>query len=100
MRKKMKKHIRNLLAVLFVAGALCLAAAAEASAQDFTVVNKTGFEIHALYMTPHNAKDWGENILGVDSLAQNDSVDIVFSRKEKARLWDLRVEDEDRNFIE
>ncbi len=69
-------------------------------AQDFTVINKTGFEIHALYMTPHNAKEWGADILGVDTLAQNDSVAIVFTRKEKAKLWDLRVEDADGAFIE
>ncbi len=96
----MKKNIRNWLSVLFVFGAFYLCAATAMSAQDFTVINKTGFEIHALYMTPHNAKQWGGDILGVDTLAQNDSVDIVFSRKEKSKLWDLRVEDEDGAFIE
>ncbi len=68
--------------------------------QDFTVVNKTGFEIYALYVTPHNSDDWGDDILGQDTLVANDELDIVFSRKEKATLWDLRIEDKDGNYIE
>lgn len=99
----MKKMIRNMMLVLLVVGTFSVFLTSEVSAQvgeGFTVTNKTGFEIHALYMTPHNAKQWGEDILGVDTLAQNDSVTIVFSRKEKSKLWDLRVEDEDGAFIE
>ena len=100
----MEKIIRNVLAVLFVVGAFYFPAAvtrvSAQAAQDFTVVNKTGAEIHALYVTPHNAKVWGEDILGVATLPVNDSVEITFSRKEKAKLWDLRVEDADGAFIE
>lgn len=70
------------------------------AAQDFLLVNKTGVEINALYITPHNADDWGEDILGVGTLAANDEVEINFSRREKAKLWDLRVEDADGEFIE
>lgn len=101
----MKGIIRNTLVVLLTVGVFYFSAVttteiyAQAS-QDITVINKTGFEIHALYMTPHKAKQWGGDILGVDTLAQNDSVAIVFSRKEKAQLWDLRVEDADGAFIE
>lgn len=100
----MEKIIRNVLAVLFVVGAFYFPAAvtrvSAQAAQDFMVVNKTGAEIHALYVTPHNAKVWGEDILGVATLPVNDSVEITFSRKEKAKLWDLRVEDADGAFIE
>ncbi len=68
--------------------------------QDFTLVNRTGVEIYALYVTPHNANEWGEDILGVDTLLSNEELDISFSRKEKAKYWDVRIEDEDGNFIE
>lgn len=78
--------------------------ASEASAQKgsttFTVVNKTGVVIMALYATPHNSDDWGEDILGADVLASNDELGIVFSRKETASLWDLRVEDDEGAYIE
>lgn len=99
----MKRIVKNILVILLTVGAFSAASIMEVAAQsrqDFTVINKTGVEIHALYITPHNAKDWGDDILGVDTLAQNASVDIVFSRKERAKYWDLRVEDADGNFIE
>ena len=97
--KRIKKH---LLAVVLTVGILGLAAFSTKAQgqQDFTVVNKTGVEIYALYVTPHNAKDWGDDILGVDTLAADGSLEIVFSRKEKAKYWDLRVEDEEGSFIE
>jgi len=99
----MKKTVKNILVVLLAIGAFTLFSTMEVSAQaaqDFTVINKTGAEIHALYVTPHNAKDWGNDILGVETLPVNESVDITFSRKEKSALWDLRVESADGGFIE
>lgn len=69
-------------------------------AQDFLLINKTGVEINALYVTPHNSDDWGDDILGADTLAPGENLEISFSPKEKAKLWDLRVEDEDGAFIE
>ena len=69
-------------------------------AQDFTLVNSTGVEIHALYVSPHETNDWEEDILGVDTLPSGKSVDIKFARTEKAEMWDLRVEDQDGNAIE
>jgi hypothetical protein len=86
-------------------GVFCISSAAVSEAraqgrQDFTVVNKTGVEIYALYVSPHSSSDWGDDILGVDTLAVNDALDITFSRREKAKWWDLRVEDSDGNFIE
>lgn len=100
--KSMKKLV--LLAV-FAFGLICIPGiattdAAAQGAQDFILVNKTGVEIYALYVTPHNSDEWGEDILGIDTLAANDEVEITFSRREKAKLWDLRVEDEDGDFIE
>lgn len=98
----MKRIKKNLPAVFLTIGLLILAAVSTKAqgAQDFTLVNKTGIEIYALYVTPHNAKDWGDDILGVETLAANGTLDITFSRKEKAKYWDLRVEDEDGNFVE
>lgn len=68
--------------------------------QDFIVVNRTGVEIYALYVSPHNARSWGEDILGADTLLPNEDLLITFSRRERAKYWDLRVEDEDGNSIE
>jgi hypothetical protein len=101
MRKNMRSILMFLLAVgVFYFPSVTTAEVSAQAAQDFTVVNKTGVEIHALYVTPHNSKEWGDDILGVDTLPQNETVDITFSRKERAKLWDLRIEDADGAFIE
>ena len=68
--------------------------------QDFTVVNKTGVEIHELYVSAHSTDNWEEDVLGTDTLASGDSVEIKFSPKEKAKLWDLKVVDGKGNSIE
>lgn len=101
----MKRIVRIALLVMLTAGIYYFpgVSTVEVSAQadqDFLLVNKTGIEIYALYVTPHNSDDWGDDVLGADTLAAGADIEIVFHRKEKAKLWDLRIEDEDGNFIE
>lgn len=67
--------------------------------QDFKLINDTGVEIHAVYVAPSDSTDWEEDILGKDTLASGENVEITFDRAEKAPKWDLRVEDKDGNFI-
>lgn len=69
-------------------------------AQDFTLVNSTGVEIDKLYISPHGSDDWEEDILGRDTLPDGHEVDIKFNRTEKAKMWDLRIEDSKENAIE
>ena len=76
------------------------AAQTTGGAQDFTLVNKTGVEIHALHVAPHESDDWEEDVLGRDTLPDGASVDVKFDRDEKAAMWDLRIEDKDGNHIE
>ena len=68
--------------------------------QDFTLVNKTGIEIHEVYVSPHTTDNWEEDVLGTDTLPSGKSVAIKFSPKEKAKLWDLKVVDGKGNSIE
>jgi pyruvate/2-oxoglutarate dehydrogenase complex dihydrolipoamide acyltransferase (E2) component len=74
--------------------------AAAAAAQDFTLVNDTGVEIDKVYISPHDADDWEEDILGKDTLPTGESVEVKFDRDETAAKWDLRVEDKQGNGIE
>lgn len=64
---------------------------APAGDQDFTLVNRTGYEISEVYVSATNTDDWEEDILGRDVLPDGDRVDISFSRKEGACFWDLKV---------
>ena len=74
--------------------------ALRAADQDFTLVNSTGVEIHALYVSPADADDWGEDILGKDTLPAGENTEIEFDPEEEAEKWDLRVEDKEGNSIE
>ena len=71
-----------------------------AGQQDFTIVNKTGVEINALYVSPADKNDWGEDVLGKETLPAGQSAEITFDADEEAEKWDLRVEDKEGNSIE
>jgi hypothetical protein len=64
-----------------------------AGTQDFTLVNKTGVDIHNLHISESAKDDWEEDVLGADVLANGDSLEIHFSGK-AACSWDLMVKNE------
>ncbi len=75
-------------------------AAANQGAKGFALVNNTGVEIHSLYITPSDSKDWQDDILGRDTMPSGTTENITFNRSETAAMWDMRIEDADGNFIE
>ncbi len=70
-----------------------------ASTKDFVVINLTQAEIYALYVSPSDAEDWGEDILTVDTLPNEEMVEVQFDFNEDISFWDLRAEDQDGNAI-
>ena len=81
------------------ATALCTAPAALAGEQDFVLVNKTGVEIHNLHIAPHSSEEWGDDILGKDTMDNEETLDIKFSRSEKSSMWDLKISDSKGNAL-
>jgi hypothetical protein len=79
----------------FAAFAAVLAIAAPAFAQeakqDFRLVNKTGYELKALYVSPTKSDDWQEDVLGQDVLADGQAVNVHFSPRVHTCHWDLKV---------
>jgi len=73
---------------------------ARSGKQDFVLHNQTGVEIHSLYVSPHSADDWEEDILGKDTLAAGDSLKITFDDRDKHVHWDLKVTDKEGNSLE
>jgi hypothetical protein len=73
---------------------------ARAGKQDFLLHNQTAVEIHSLYVSPHSADDWEEDILGKDTLPAGDSLKITFDDRDKHVHWDLKVMDKDGNSLE
>ena len=91
---------RRWVATLFVLCALLgrtqMAAAGD---QDFTLVNKTGIEIHRVFVSPHETDKWGEDILKKDTFPDDASLEIKFHCEEEAADWDLKIEDKDGHAI-
>ena len=67
--------------------------------QDFTLVNKTGVEIHQVLVAPSESDSWGSDIMGKDTLADDGSVEIKFHRDEDAQDWDLKIIDKSGNSV-
>ena len=102
MNKESLKNFRWLKALIALSAlsTLLIPSVFARGKQDFTLVNVTGVEIHRVYVSPHSANDWEEDVLGRDTLPDGESVDITFDRSETAAKWDLRVEDKQGNSIE
>lgn len=60
-------------------------------ALDFELVNATGYDIQAVYMSPSDTDSWGYNILQ-DVLYDGYSVKIQFSPDADAVEWDMRAD--------
>lgn len=93
------RRVKALVAILALSTLFSSVAFAQGK-QDFTLVNKTGVIISELHVSPHSTDDWEEDILGQDVLGDNESVEITFSPKERARMWDLKIIDSKGNSIE
>jgi hypothetical protein len=92
-RTKSLRGLAMLVAVSMLSMILAPAAFAQGK-QDFTLTNKTGLVISELYVGPSSSNDWGEDILGQDTLDDGASTDIVFSPRTRSAKWDLRIVDE------
>ena len=96
MKKATSYGLRGLmvLAAIFALSMVLMPAAAAQGKQDFTLVNKTGIAISEMYIGPTSSDDWGDDILGKDTLPSGASTDIVFAPNQKAAKWDLQFVDE------
>ena len=79
--------------IAFFAGALALLlpVAADAADQDFTLVNRTGYDIAEVYVSPAKSKNWEEDVMGDDVLEDQQSVPITFPGRGKICTYDLKV---------
>ncbi|MDO9411679.1 MAG: hypothetical protein Q7T81_03770 [Pseudolabrys sp.] len=79
-----------LIASAMLVSVLTTAAQAQ-SRQDFTLINRTGYNIGEVYVSPGHENDWEEDVLGKDTLDDGDKQEITFKRVGKTCLWDLKV---------
>ncbi len=64
--------------------------------QDFVLVNKTGYGIDEVYLSPVKAKTWGDDVMGKDTLADGEKVPIEFHHDATACNWDMKIVFEDK----
>lgn len=77
------------LAVLFVSG-LAASGLASAGNADFTLVNKTGYALREVYLSPAHKTKWGNDRLGNNTLENNKSRLFKFADKSSC-VQDLMV---------
>ncbi|MBF0500194.1 MAG: argininosuccinate lyase [Candidatus Riflebacteria bacterium] len=70
---------------------------AQESENDFVLVNKTGYVLDKVFVSPTKAEEWGEDIMGQDVLNDGDQVKIKFHPKAATGLYDLKVVYKDDN---
>jgi hypothetical protein len=68
--------------------------------QSFTLVNRTGGDIFKVFISPHSANDWQEDLLARNIQTDGESVVIKFHRPERAAMWDLRIENRAGQLLE
>lgn len=86
----MKKplHLLRLVAL-----ALFLGAVSQVQAQpnlDFELVNKTGFDIKGVFISPNDKDDWEENIL-TRVLSSGETLEVSFGSGQRTTKWDIMV---------
>lgn len=77
------------LAILFFSG-LAASGVANAGSADFTLVNRTGYTIREVYLSPAHKTNWGNDRLGHDNLDNNKQRLFKFSDKSSC-VQDLMV---------
>ncbi len=89
---------------IFMVLAILLVSAVSLSAQvfDFTLINKTGYSISEVYVSPSDSDEWGDDVMGTEVLPNLKKVEITFPEDYEALLlalgvdkYDLKLVDED-----
>ncbi|MGZ5049527.1 MAG: hypothetical protein ACXWF8_17175 [Methylobacter sp.] len=68
--------------------------------QDFTLVNKTGYTIDQVYVSPSSANNWLDDVLGQDVLGDGESAKIRFHSANEICKYDLKVIYDDKEEVE
>ncbi|MFZ2404277.1 MAG: hypothetical protein WAW41_04010 [Methylobacter sp.] len=90
----------------FLVGMAAIAVSAASSVvlaeakQDFTLVNKTGYTIDEVYVSPSAANNWLDDVLGQDVLGDGENAKIKFHSSNDICKYDLKVIYDDKEEVE
>ena len=68
-----------------------LSNSASAGDADFTLTNRTGYDIDSVYVVPSKNRDWGVDRLGKDILANGRSRFLAFNKSGNNCIYDMSV---------
>lgn len=91
---------RRLFLAAFAAASVFGSTGAFAQAQqNFSLINRTGFQINEVYVSPSASDSWGRDILGDGVMPSGTRRNISFPQRTRACMFDLRIvyEDGDRS---
>jgi hypothetical protein len=57
---------------------------------DFSLVNKTGYGIKEVYVSPHGTDRWSQN-LSSSTLENGEKLNISFDEDVRATKWDIKI---------
>jgi hypothetical protein len=87
--------VKNFLiaSAMLISAVTAATGSAQAQAkQDFTLINRTGYNISEVYVSPGKADDWEEDVLGKEAtLDDKEQKHITFHRVGNTCIWDLKV---------
>lgn len=66
-------------------------ALAQNAKQDFALINKTGYELKEIYVSPSKTDEWQEDVLGKQVLGHGERLNVHFTPKTQTCKWDLKV---------
>ena len=89
--QKIKSLKVFVLAAMFV---MALSSVAFAGAQDFVLVNNTGYPIYKVNVSAASTNSWEEDILGSSVLMNGESIRVNFGAGNQ-QYWDINVIFED-----
>ncbi len=74
-----------------LASVLASTAAFAQGRQDFALVNRTGYQIDEVYVGPVSSSNWGDDVMGKNSIPDGETANIKFSGRSSACKWDIQV---------
>ncbi len=83
----------RLIPLLFMFGMIAFVPSRQAQAgqQDFSLMNRTGYQIDEVYVSRSSSRNWGNDVMGDDSLEDGHIVNITFHAPDNACQWDMKV---------
>ncbi|MCK5735067.1 MAG: hypothetical protein KAH21_01265 [Spirochaetaceae bacterium] len=62
------------------------------------IINNTGFPVYYVFISPHDADSWGDEILGNDIVIENGETHRIELINRESSVCDIRIEDVDGDY--